>query len=123
METIRILILTSMVGFISRSCWIKMLVAQIISVAFLALFLWVRPYRRGTHNLMQAAAMLLPVIGLGYFMAGGWEEAKGSVDDDVIAHDSTTLVVLHAVLLACPIFMGVFTVVSTVWVWVQGRQR
>ena len=42
-ETIRILILTSMVGFISRSCWIKMLVAQIISVAFLALFLWVRP--------------------------------------------------------------------------------
>ena len=58
--------------------------------------------------------MLLPVIGLGYFMAGGWEKAEGNTDADAIAHDSTALVVLHAVLLAFPIVMALFTVVSTI---------
>ena len=72
---------------------------------------------------MQAAAMLLPVIGLSYFMAGGWEEAEGNVGADVIAHDSTTLVVIHAVLLAFPIFMGLFTLFATIYMWIKARRE
>ena len=126
MESIRLLLLTSTLGFLSRSCYVKMLVGLIISVAFFAVFLWVRPYRRSSQNLIQAAAMLLPVVGLGYFMAGGWEAAEeqcGAVDDDVVEHDSTTLLALHAVLLAPPICMALFSVVSTVYVWREGRKR
>ena len=64
-ETLRILLLTSCVGFISRSCYVKMLVAQIIALVFLVLFLWCRPYRRSYHNCFQALLMTLPVFGMG----------------------------------------------------------
>ena len=39
----RILLLSSCVGFISRSCQIKSLVAMLIALAYSALFLWTRP--------------------------------------------------------------------------------
>ena len=69
--------------------------------------------------------MVLPVVGLSYFMVGGWEEAKGqcgSVDDDVVESDSTTLVAVHSVIFAFPVLMGLFTVISTVVVWQEGRK-
>ena len=40
---IRVLLLTSCVGFLARSCFMKILAAQIIAVAFLAVFLYYRP--------------------------------------------------------------------------------
>ena len=60
----RILILTSTLGFTSRSCHVKMLFALIISVAFLTVFLYTRPYRRGFLNGVQTLAMLMPIIGM-----------------------------------------------------------
>ena len=53
-EMFRILVLTSMIGFISKSCYVKMLMAQIIAVVSLAVFIYARPYRRGLHNALQA---------------------------------------------------------------------
>ena len=63
-EMFRILILTSTLGFTSRSCHVKMLFALIISLAFLTAFLYARPYRKGFHNGIQALAMLIPIVGM-----------------------------------------------------------
>ena len=124
-ELVRILLLTSTIGWLSRSCYVKMLVAQILSLGFLVVHLWVRPYRRGSENLMQAGALLLPVVGLSYFMVGGWEAAEGrlgGVDSDVVAHDATVLVAIHGVIFAFPVLMGLFTIISALFVWQEGRR-
>ena len=62
-EMFRILLLTSCVGFMSRSCYVKMLLTQLLSLAFLAYFLYTRPYRRAFHNLAQGLTMCVPIFG------------------------------------------------------------
>ena len=63
-EMFRILVLTSTVGFFAAACHVKMLFALIISLAFLAAFLYARPYRKGFHNGIQALAMMVPIVGM-----------------------------------------------------------
>ena len=43
----------------------KILVAQIISLAFLILFVSHHPYRRTHHHQQQVIAMLVPVVTMG----------------------------------------------------------
>ena len=62
---IRILLLSATIGFTSRACYIKLLVALIVALAFLIAFLYIRPYRRSLHALMQGLAMAVPVISMG----------------------------------------------------------
>ena len=42
-EMVRVLLLTSWLGFLARSCAMRVLAAQLIAVAFTTLFLWSRP--------------------------------------------------------------------------------
>ena len=49
-ETLRILLLTSTIGFLSESCYVKMLLAQIIAFSFFTLFLYVRIGCRRQHR-------------------------------------------------------------------------
>ena len=98
----RILLLTSTMGFVSKSCHIKILVAQLLSLVFLLLFVYTRPYRLIFHNIAQLLGMVLPVIGLAYSFAGGWESAlrQGGGDTTAaVAHDSLSLVIIHVLLL------------------------
>ena len=118
----RILLLTSCVGFLSSSCYVKMLVALIIALAFLWLFLYKRPYRSALNNILQSLTMLVPIVGLAYGLAGGWEKAAASAgtDDDVhAAYDSVSLVVIHTLIVLPPIAMGVMTVVGTIYMWTK----
>ena len=125
-ELLRLLLLTSCVGFFSRSCYIKLLVALIIALAFLVIFLWHRPYRRGFHNLIQGLGMTAPIVGLSYAFAGGWEEAAAECGihdvEKSVAYDSVSLAVVHFILIAPPIVMGLFTICATFWTWRQAKK-
>ena len=119
LEMVRILLLTSFIGFMSSSCEIKMVVAQIIGMAFFGLFLWLRPYRRKSNNIAQAVTMVVPIVGMSYALAGrglAKDEATPGNDSDA-SFDTIALVVLHSVLILPPIVMGIFSVFSTLWVW------
>ena len=72
-EMLRVLFLTSCVGFLASRCWMKLLAAQVIAHSFLVVFLLRTPYRRLSHNFMQIIAMLIPVLSLAWAAAGGWE--------------------------------------------------
>ena len=107
-----------------------MMMAQFIALAFLTLFLYVRPYRRGFFNFTQMLAMIAPIVGTSYGLAGGWERmeeqataAGAGTDTDDVEFDSTALVVLHAVIIGGPFFIGLFTIVSTVYIWYQSRRH
>ena len=43
LDMVRILILTSWMGFVSKACYIKVLMSQMIALVFLVLFLHWRP--------------------------------------------------------------------------------
>ena len=43
LDMVRILILTSWMGFVSKACYMKVLMSQMISLVFLVLFLYWRP--------------------------------------------------------------------------------
>ena len=58
LEVLRTLLLTSFIGFTAQECYYKELIALLIALAFLFIFLWMRPYRRSLHNILQAT---LPV--------------------------------------------------------------
>ena len=131
-ETVRILLLTSTVGFISKSCYMKLLMANLLSLVFLCTFLWLRPYRSGTHNMLQTLAMAVPVVGTGYALAGGWEVEKerferlagrSGLKEDTVEFDSNALFFVHVVLIGGPVLMNVFTLLSTIYVWLQARRE
>ena len=58
-ELVRVLLLTSTLGFISRSCWMKMLMGQIIALVFLCIFLYVRPC---TFQVARFAVLVIVLI-------------------------------------------------------------
>ena len=120
-EYARILLLTSCIGFLSRSCYVKMLLAQIFGLVFLALFLYARPYRRNFHTCLQALTMALPIFGLAYGLAGGWEAAASQLDagsaESHASFDSVSIVFVHAFIAVPPILMGIFTVGATLHMW------
>ena len=127
-EMSRVLLLTSTIGFTSRSCYVKMLVAQICAAGYLFAFLYAKPYRRGLHNFAQALVSAVPVLSMGYFLAGGWEDATrqtqagaDSVEKDA-AFDAGSIVTLHAFIFVPPVLTGLFTLGSTLWLW-QHRLR
>ena len=99
----------------------KLLMAQLIALSFLVVFLWVRPYRRTTHNGFQVISLVTPVVGMGYAMAGLAEGGENS-SADAASHDSTALVVIHVLLLFIPVITAIFTVVVTVYTWQLSRQ-
>ena len=118
---LRVLLLTSTINFMARSCETKVLIALIISLLFLCVFMLTRPYRSAAHHHAQIAAMLIPVLSLAYAAAGGWERAETTLaartsaqaaDDADKGYDRVALVVLHVVL-ASPVFLGgIFTLGS-----------
>ena len=103
-EMVRVNILTSLIGVLSKSCWMKLFSAQIVATVFLCIFLYCRPCtfyqiaitldsdlvvltlacvlffycadRRSSHNLMQGLAMVAPVMSMGWGLAGGWEAVE-----------------------------------------------
>ena len=120
-EMLRILLLTSCIGFFGRSCETKVLIAQVIALVFLVVFLLHRPYRNPLHHHAQVFAMLLPLAALAYAGAGGYERASDrlvaaershAIDDADKSYDRVALVLLH-VALASPVFLSaVFTLGS-----------
>ena len=116
---IRILLLTSCVGFLSSSCYVKMLVALLLALAFLWLFLLKRPYRSNLNNVFQSLTMVVPVVGLAYGLAGGWEKAetKAGTDNVHAAYDSVSLLVIHTLIIVPPIAMGLATVAGTCYMY------
>ena len=84
---LRVLLLTSLIGRLAEECWTKLFVAQILAVLFLCVFLWHRPYKKASHNMMQALAMLAPILSLGWAFAGGWQEAEGHAEEEDSAYD------------------------------------
>ena len=42
-EMIRIVVLSSTIGFLARQCWMKILAAQLLALAWMILFIYNRP--------------------------------------------------------------------------------
>ena len=57
---------------------------------------------RGLHRITK------PIIGAvnGWALAGGWEEAEGSTEEEDSEHDGWAMVVLHSVLVVPPLVMA-----------------
>ena len=127
LEMTRTLILTSTLGFLSSSCYVKLLMAQIISFAFLLLFLSVHPYRRKLHNLLQGFVMSVPVFTVGWGLAGGWENAEHALNaaetDRHVSYDEMSLVALHGAIIVPPVLMALFTLFSTAFVWCRAKKE
>ena len=70
-EALRVLILTSLVGFLGRDCHMKVLAAEMIAFGFLVMFLAKHPYRRASHHNLQALSMCVPIVSLMWASAGG----------------------------------------------------
>ena len=127
-EMVRVLLLTSCVGFLAMTCWMKIFVAQFISVVFMVLFLVVHPYRRGFHRTLQLLSMFAPVVALTWSLAGGWEKwYKEFLDDpttveEALAYDTTVVVIMHAVVLVVPLAMSLFTMFSTLFFWLRAKR-
>ena len=66
----RILFLTSCVGFAASSCQFKMVMAHTIALGFLFMFMYLRPYRSGADNLMCAVTLAIPIVAMSYALAG-----------------------------------------------------
>ena len=132
-EMVRILLLTSTIGFVAESdhCWMKILCAQVIALAFLVLFLMQSPYRRSSHRILQTISMVIPIISLSWAAAGGWEKkyydaeggkAEASFGAAGLSFDAWAVVALHGLLLLPPALIAVFTVGSSVRVWMETRR-
>ena len=75
----------------------------------------------------------MPIFGLAYGLAGGWEGAVKQCDaaggegatssdgDASYSYDAIALVAIHLLLLAPPVVMGLFTCCATVHTFVQAR--
>ena len=63
-EQLRILALSSTIGFVASECWMKTLSALLIALAFLVVFLVSRPYRRWRHTFLQMASMATPIVSM-----------------------------------------------------------
>ena len=108
-EMVRILLLSSCVGFLARSCYMKILAAQVIGLAFLILFVSHHPYRKSQHHTQQTIALLVPVVTMAWAFAGGWEKLHhetteqaspdGAGADDGAGYDVLAIVALHVALL------------------------
>ena len=72
---VRVSLLSATIGFIASSCWYQLFAAQFIAFGFLVLFLWTRPYRRSTLNVLQLVGLVLPCVALMNVSTGGWERA------------------------------------------------
>ena len=57
----RVLLLSSTIGFLANSCWMKMVAAQLVALAFLVVFVIAKPYKRNAHFVLQLLAMSVPV--------------------------------------------------------------
>lgn len=131
---VRILLLTSTVGFSGSRCWEKLLAAQMIALFFLVVFLFHSPYRRGIHHKLQAVVMVMPVLSTGYGLSGGIESAAsalgagiadpgGSDDSGYHGDDDRTqaslydsggfLVAFHFLLALLPLLSVLSTLVAT----------
>ena len=124
-EMIRVLILTSTVGFFARTCWMKAFFAQVVSIIYLAIFLYARPYRRGRHFVTQAIAMTLPALSLAWVLAGGWEDADELSVQTVSAdseYDSIGVLMLHVVVLILPVLTALCTLVAGIYAWTVTKQ-
>ena len=49
-EMMRVLVLSSMIGFFAEACHLKILTALLLSVIFLVFFVWVKPYKSRSHT-------------------------------------------------------------------------
>ena len=132
LELLRILLLTSAVGWVATTCWMKILGAQLMALAFWVIFLAVRPYRSRVHFLGQSFAMVVPIIVTAWAEAGGWErnsllasigEESAQHADGELSYDAYAVVALHGLLLAPPILSALFNVFASLHVWRIHRQR
>merc|ERR1712072_1431032 len=92
-----------------------------ISLVFLCVFLWIRPYRRSSHNMLQACFLAIPIVAMGWSLSGGWEdEMKVNSPTETFKADDTlganVLVYLHMFVIAVPLFLGLFFVLSFFYV-------
>ena len=123
----RVLLLTSVTGFLARTCRMKIVAALVLALLFLIVYLYARPYKRLHHTIMQGLAMTLPILSMSWALAGGWEDAlrqsDAGLDADAAAseYDGLVMVVLHALLVAPPVLVGLFTIASTAYVWRRAR--
>ena len=126
-ENARVLLLTSMVGFMSSSCWVKLLAAQTISLVFFAVFAAARPYKFAFLNVLQGVTMLIPAISLGYGLSGGWENADRNNNVHGTLRrgkdDGLALVALHVSIVIPPAALALMTVGSTLFVWAHAKKR
>ena len=63
-ELLRVLLLTSMMGFVSIHCAMKELAALLVSMVFLLIFVTAHPHRQRTHHIMQIAAICVPIVSM-----------------------------------------------------------
>ena len=126
MEMLRILLLTSMIGWLTKACALRVMSALLISVAFLLLFTIAQPYRKATHFAMEACSISIIVVSMTWASAGLAGQGQGEArrtSAERAEDDSTGVVVLHATLLALPALYALFTVGSTVAVWFATKEE
>ena len=78
---------------------------------------------------MQGLAMVAPVMSMGWGLAGGWEavevdggSADAHSDKKESAYDGIAMVILHASLIAPPLVMAIFNVLSNIFVWTKAKR-
>ena len=119
---IRVLMLTSTIGFLAKTCWMKMVAAQIIALVFLVVFMVYRPYRKKLHFQMQMVAMAVPVASMAWGLAGGWEATTmicrnrdEEKEKDALTYDAVIMLALHLAMVVPPALMALFSVLSMMW--------
>ena len=49
-ELLRLVVLTSAIGWMAKQCWMKVLAANIVALFFVLVFVYNRPYRRSSPS-------------------------------------------------------------------------
>ena len=93
----------------------RCLAAQFISLGFLVLFTYHRPYRKSIDNVFQTACLVAPCLSMGWALAGGWEfheQQDDAPQSDEMTRDAYAMIFLHVLVLAPPVLMSITTIVA-----------
>ena len=118
-ELLRKLILTACIGFMARTCHYKLLMAQLVSFAFILLFFSVSPYRSRRHHWLQVVAMIIPALGMSWALVGRAESAEAA-DKGGTGYDVYGLVFVHSMLVVPLACVALFTLAATCWLLLKG---
>ena len=104
-----------------------MMMTQFIALGFLLVFVLTHPYKRRSDHVMQTFCMILPIVSMTYGFAGGMEQATeqsmgGDSGNKGRSYDSWAILFLHILVVAAPVILALYTVLSSLALWVQARR-